>query len=210
MCRQLGARGLVLKAKSCTGRGPICEQCRTVAGSRMLHRAVAKWACIVDSCDLARQIVYGSANDIRSAKEELLESDFCSFSECRREVDGYLNIEDSMALVFAIKRRLCCITYGNRTRVLHEWMLVNVQDLEYNDSAEAEKIALKQLCKKFEANLLDGTIKKENLVIASQIAAGGHEGNKVLRCILHSWFDMQARIQRGCTTRVYKIRQASG
>ena len=156
--------------------------------------------------DLARQIVYGSANDIRSAKEKLLESDYYSFSECRREVDGYLNIEDSMALLSAIKRRLCCITYGNRTRVLHEWMLVNVQDLEYNDSAEAEKIALKQLCKKFEANLLDGTIKKENLVIASQIAAGGHEGNKVLRCILHSWFDMQARIQRGCTTRVRSAR----
>ncbi|CAE6925676.1 unnamed protein product [Symbiodinium sp. CCMP2592] len=172
---------LVLKAKACTGRGPICEQCRATASSRMLHRAVAKWACIVDSCDLARQIVYGSADDILSAKEKLIQSDYYSFSECRREVDGYLQIESSMALLAAIKRR--------------------TGSTEYNDSAESEKIALKELCKKFEGNLLNGSIKKENLMIASQIAAGGHEGNKVLRCILHSWFDMQSRIQRGCTTR---------
>ena len=61
---------LVLKSRACKGHGPICVECRNVAGRAMLHRAICKWACIIDTALLARQVVYGGCEDVMKVKEK--------------------------------------------------------------------------------------------------------------------------------------------
>ncbi|CAE7253482.1 unnamed protein product [Symbiodinium sp. CCMP2456] len=192
---------LVLKSRACKGDGPICQECRNTASRAMLHRAICKWACIIDSALLARQVVYGGREDVLKVKEKMLSSDYYTWNDIRAEVDRYVGIEDLLSLLTAIKRRMCCINYGLRTKALCEWLEVNIQDLQYTDAPEAEMQAMKQLCSQFQGNILDGSVQKQDLQVAAKIAAGGLASNRILGCLVHSFFEMQARMEKGHTAR---------
>ncbi|CAE7269755.1 unnamed protein product [Symbiodinium sp. CCMP2592] len=189
---------LVMKARACKGHGPICPECRNLADRAMLHRAICKWACIIDQAHLGQQVVYGGREDVMQAKEKMFNSDYYTWNDIRSEVDRYLAIDDHLSLLMAIKRRMCSIPYGLRTKALAEWLEANILNLRYTEAPEAEMQALKQLCKQFRGNIVDGSVEKRDLEV---VAAGGLASNRVLGCLVHSFFDMQTRLEKGHTAR---------
>ena len=193
---------LILMSSSCTGRGPICAACDSLSKSRMLLKAVCRWASIIDLTHFARQLVYGTAEDVRAAKEKMLSADYYKITECRQGVDEVLRLTDPVAAISLVKRRLCCIPYSKRTVALSRFMEANVMDLAHSSQGDAERRALQHLCQEFQTSILKITVRRENLQLAAKIAAGQHEASRILRCVLRSFFDREARVSRGCAQRL--------
>ena len=91
---------------------------------------IQPWASI-DLTRFARQLANWTEDDARSAKEKLLGADYYStMNDCRREVDEVLRLEDAIAAVKLVRRRVCCTPYSARTAALTRWMVANVTNLE--------------------------------------------------------------------------------
>ena len=60
-----------------------------------------------------RQLVFGTSEQIRDAKEDLTDSDFYDVQECRRQVDELLALDTPLKQVDWMKRKNMCVIGSN-------------------------------------------------------------------------------------------------
>lgn len=67
---------LHLKSKRCSGIGPHCKQCCSLADSASLREDVSKWSFRLDLFEYASSLLFGNAADQKALQEQILARDY--------------------------------------------------------------------------------------------------------------------------------------
>ena len=191
---------LVLKHRQCTGtfvEASACALCAKLAESKQLHGQVARWGMRLSLVQHARSLAHGTQAEQEETQAALLSSDFYQFTGVRKEVDDVLAVEQEEARLILIKRKMDSINKATRTERLDLWIRECVVQLTFDKKDENERQAYRALSTHFVESLRTGKVEKKDLVLASRVAAGQLSSSKLVSCLMHSFFDMKDRMDRG-------------
>ena len=168
---------LFLKHTDCqaqkVGGSPACTKCLTLAQSKALHLAVAKWSFRIDLASYGRALAVAPEASRREAQEVLLTADYLQISEIKRDVDGLLGIQDEEKLFRLIKCRFQAIPSSRQPERVRAWLETNLFCLTDKAGPDSERAVYDSLCKQFHTCLASGKFLREDLDMAAKIAVGG-------------------------------------
>ena len=147
--------------------------------------------------DYAKLLTWGTDREIKHFAEGILDRDFCKVASVRAEVEELFTHEQASQL-HIIRMKFQSLPVKIRTARLHTWITANLRTLPMADEVhEEERLVYRHLCGGFAKSLTDGTMRREDLQLASKIAAGQLSASKAIRYLLDSFFAMQSKIDRG-------------
>ena len=129
----------------------------------------------------AKLLAWGTEQEIKQSAEQLLDRDFCKVASVQAEVEDLLSREQSSQL-HVIRMKFQSLPVKIRTERLHTWITANLRTLPLSDEIQPEeRVVYRNLCGSFAKSLTEGTIRREDLQLASKIASGQLSANKAIR-----------------------------
>ena len=190
---------LILKHKQCckTARsgGLACIRCQRLADSKAFQKEVAVWSLRIQYAAYMHTLVYGTDEEQLRLEEELLVDEAGQF--CPGEVAAVLAIKTKAGRVSYLKRLLQAVNLVQRTERLHEFVQAAVVGLHFHDDSNDERQAFQALVSGFATKVLDGSVSRDTLQLASKVASGALSGHKVVNCLLQSFVLKEEKLSRG-------------
>ena len=110
---------------------------------------------------------------------------------------GVVHSRASLAL-HIIRVKFQSLPVKIRTARLHTWITANLRTLPMADEVQQEeRLVYPPSVWGVAKSLTDGTMRREDLQLASKIAAGQLSASKAIRYLFDSFFAMQSKIDRG-------------
>ena len=197
---------LTLKHQRCEGRRPssakACAACVNLAASRALHQAVGKWAFKIDLANCAQTLLFGDSAGKAKVQSDMAMAEYKDLSEVRRDLEEFLALKDEGKMVRYVRHKLQSLPSSSQTPRLKAWLEAKLAGLRNLSKEVSDTSVYHTLCTEFSANLASGTIRRDDLVIASKVLSGQLRASKIVCCLLSSFFDKQSKISRGCQKRL--------
>ena len=195
---------MILKSTECVGThvpNKCCSKCLRLGQSKALHTDIAKWAMRLGLAKHAQALAVGSKEDRDESKAILVSADYYKIQAVKKQVDEVLALEQEEFRLTFIKRKMESINRSARTERLDDWIRESVMHLSFSRQDDVERQAYRSLCRDFCQSLETGAVSKENLQLAARVVGGKLESNKILQCMVLSFFDMKQRQERQCFDR---------
>ena len=192
---------LFLRHQQCVGLGAEeepCASCTQLAACKKLRNHICLWAWRLSMWDHAKLLAWGTEQEIKQSAEQLLDRDFCKVASVQAEVEDLLLSREQSSQLHVIRMKFQSLPVKIRTERLHTWITANLRTLPLSDEIQPEeRVVYRNLCGSFAKSLTEGTIRREDLQLASKIASGQLSANKAIRYLFDSFFASQSKIDRG-------------
>ena len=186
-------------------------QCIPVPGESQLRcRACVKAANNKDFCEhacrmsfrqelgaYAQALALGTEDEKQKVWESLRAGDWVYSKNVKADLSELAGLEGPMARLNGIKRKMCSVRRDCSSARYDAWVETTIVPLRMGADGDAERRAYSSLCQSFSNSLVERTIARGDLRLASQVAAGLVEGDKLICLLLRSFFEMKDRIARG-------------
>eukprot|EP00439_Symbiodinium_sp_Y106_P077290 s2133_g16.t1 len=187
-CFYFRGDALILKSQRCARKhrvGHACQVCLDGAAHKGLRLEAVKWASKIHLANYAHALAYGTATERRDMRAELRLQDVYQTREGRLEIESVLKEEQEAFQLQMIKHRWQSIRLDWRTSRLQAYIDAHIGSLPLRAAKEQQREVLRPraacgtLTSQFADAVEEGTVRQENLVLASRIATGELDGNAV-------------------------------